>query len=331
MKSSHDTIDEMQMASLKVFCDVVRLRNLSEAGAANHLTQSAVSHIVSQLEHQLDVQLLDRSTRPVGVTPLGERFFEGCKGILEQYAELETEIRAANLGHGGSVRVAAIYSVGLGDMGQFVHTFEKQHPDAEILVEYLHPDRVYERVHGGLADIGLVSFPEKSSKLTTTPWREEEMVVVCGPGHALARLRSVAPRLLDGETLVHFDANLVVRRRIDRMLKEQGVSVTIGPEFDNIENIKQAVAVGAGIALLPEPTVRREVRMGTLAALPLAGVRFVRPLAIVTKRGHWLGAAARAFLDLIQGKEAGEAHAAPADAPAKRKRNRLATAGRGRD
>jgi DNA-binding transcriptional LysR family regulator len=93
---------------------------------------------------------------------------------------------------------------------------------------------------------------------------------------------------------------LTVRRKIDRFLKENGAAADVVHEFDNIENIKQAVAIDVGIAILPLPTVRREVRDGTLIALPLRGCRFVRPLGIVTKRGHRLGAAARAFLELLQ-------------------------------
>ena len=68
------------------------------------------------------------------------------------------------------------------------------------------------------------------------------------------------PRLLTGEKYVHFERNLIIRREVDRFLREHDAAVKVVMEFDNIENIKQAVAIGAGVALLPEPTLRREVR-----------------------------------------------------------------------
>ena len=81
----------MQLESLQVYCDIVRLRSFSQAALANGLTQSAASQIVSQLEERLGVQLLDRSTRPLQPTARGQLFFEGCRGLLEEFAGLVDE------------------------------------------------------------------------------------------------------------------------------------------------------------------------------------------------------------------------------------------------
>jgi DNA-binding transcriptional LysR family regulator len=98
---------------------------------------------------------------------------------------------------------------------------------------------------------------------------------------------------------VHFDKKLNVRRRVDRFLREQGVTVEVAAEFDTIENVKQAVSINAGVALLPEPTIRREVQARTLTAVPLFGCQFTRPLAIIHRRGHRLSAAAKRFMELL--------------------------------
>src|SRR5439155_371990 len=130
----------MQFESLKVFCDVARYRSFSQAAQANQLTQSAASQIVLQLEKRLEVQLIDRSTRPLQLTALGQAYYAGCKGLVEQYMELEASIRDAQAQIAATVQVAAIYSVGLGDMGQYVERFIVRHPNVKIHVEYLHPD-----------------------------------------------------------------------------------------------------------------------------------------------------------------------------------------------
>src|SRR5262249_23268542 len=159
---------------------------------------------------------------------------------------------------------------------------------------------VYQRVRNDLADLGLVSFPARSRELTVLPWREEEMVVVCPPGHPLARFKSINPARLDGEKIVAFDRGLVIRRKVAGFLRNLGVAVNVTFEFDNIENIKKAVEVGAGFALLPEPTILQEVHSRRLVALRLQGVRMVRPLGIIHRRQHKLGSAARAFIDLLR-------------------------------
>jgi DNA-binding transcriptional LysR family regulator len=306
----------MQFEALKVFCDVARNRSFSQAAQENAVTQSAVSHVVSQLEKRMGVRLIDRSTRPLQLTPLGRTYYEGCKELLEQYLRLEAQVRGGREQVAGTVQVAAIYSVGLGDMGQYVERFAARHPEARAQVEYLHPDRVYERVLEGSADLGLVSFPRKSPRLAAAPWREEEMVLVCSPRHALARHVAVRPAELGGEKYVHFTRELGIRREVDRFLREQGAAVEVVLEFDNIENIKKAVEIGAGVALLPEPTIRPEVAGRSLVARPLFGARLVRPVGILHRRRPRLSPTAQAFLDLLCGRGEGEAASANGSASA---------------
>jgi len=290
----------MQFEALKVFCDVARQRSFSQAALANDLTQSAVSQIVQHLEQRLGVQLVDRGTRPLQLTGLGKVYYDGCKRLVEQYEELEATIRQAQHELAGTVEVAAIYSVGLGDMGQLIERFQAHQPRARVRIDYLHPDRVYERVLEGIADFGLVSFPRTGRQLVILPWREEEMVLACPPEHRLARNLAFRPAELNGEKYVGFDKGLVIRREVDRFLREQGVAVEVTLEFDNIENIKKAVEIGAGVALLPEPTLRREVEAGTLVALPLHECRLVRPLGSIQRRHHRLSPSATRFIELLR-------------------------------
>jgi DNA-binding transcriptional LysR family regulator len=295
----------MHLASLKVFCDVVRHRSFSQAAQANDITQSAASQIVSQLEKHMDVQLIDRSTRPLTLTNFGQTYYEGAKALLDQYHELEASIRNAQEQIAGTVQVAAIYSVGLGDMGHYVSRFQAVESGSQVHIEYLHPDRVYEKVLDGTADLGLVSFPRTSPKLTVLPWRDEDMVLACSPRHRLAQNLALQIRDLGGQKYIHFDKNLAIRRQIDKFLRDQGVTVDVVHEFDNIENIKQAVVVGAGVALLPEPTLRREVKARTLVSVPLFGCKFTRPLGIIHRRRHKLSHTAQRFIDLLREDDSG--------------------------
>jgi DNA-binding transcriptional LysR family regulator len=293
----------MQIEALKVFCDVARCRSFSQAAQENRLSQSAASQIVLQLEKRLGVKLISRSPRPLQLTPLGRTYYDGCKHLLEQYGELEASIHNAQTQMEGSVQVAAIYSVGLGDMGEYVERFARQQPHVRVHVAYLHPDQVYGQVCDGTADFGLVSFPRKSRELVALPWRNEEMVLVCQQGHALARNLAVLPAQLNGEKFIGFARGLVIRRQVDRFLREQGVSVEVALEFDSIENIKKAVEVAAGVALLPEPTIRREVAARTLVALPLVGCSFQRPLAVIYRRSQQPSKSAQKFIELLRQSE----------------------------
>lgn len=283
-----------------MFCDVAASRSFSQAAAAHGITQSAASQAIAQIERQLGAQLIDRTTRPLQLTPIGQTFYDGCKNIIEQYDVLESTVRATGKIQQSTVRVSAIYSVGLRDMNRYVETFESTNPGASVRLDYAHTNRVYERVQAGTADLGLVAWPKQGRDLLTVPWKTEEMVVVCAPSHPFATRATVRPAKLRGERIIGFDRGTVIRQRIDRFLRTHGVANDTVLEFDNIENVKQAVEAGSGIALLPSPTVLREVKAGTLTEIKLADAVFTRPLGIVRRRTKNRSPLVDRFIELLR-------------------------------
>ena len=294
----------MHLRFLKIFCDIVDLGSFSRAAAANDVSQSNASQVVQHLEEHLGVQLIDRSRRPFVVTPEGNRFHEGCRVIVQRYDDLEREVRSLHEASAARLTVASIYSVGLAHMSSYLREFLAAHPQADVRLEYLHPHRVYETVDSGQADLGLVSYPEESASLTTIPWRTEPMVIVCYPHHPLTRRRSATLEMLRGESIVAFQAGLKIREEIDRVLALHKVSVKATLEFDNIETIKRAIEIGAGISLLPEPTITREIESGTLVQIPLEGQPLVRPLGIIHRRDRKLSETAQQFIQLLRSQAA---------------------------
>ncbi|MEX2115145.1 MAG: LysR family transcriptional regulator [Pirellulales bacterium] len=296
----------MQLKSLKIFCDVVGWRSFSRAASENGISQSGASQVVNQLERRLGVKLIDRSKRPFVLTPEGEAYYEGCRKLVQRYDALEDQVRTLHEEVAGRVRVVSIYSVGLHHMNRYLQEFLSQYPKANVRLEYQHPHRVYEAVEKDHADLGLVSYPRASRTIEAIGWREEPMVLVCAPGHRLAGYKLVTFDDLAGENVIGFDSDLTIRREIDRVLQLHDVEVNVAMEFDNIETIKRAVEIHAGVALLPEPTVQPEVASRSLVAVPLATNELVRPLAIIHRRGKELGSTTHRFIELLQSEAKAE-------------------------
>jgi len=263
--------------------------------------------------------LIDRSKRPLVPTPHGKVYYEGCKNLVGRYLEVENRVKTLEDAHNvvGTAWVASIYSVGLHHMTQYVRTFGARHPGAKVRLEYLHPTRVVESVSQGGAELGLISYPRKWPELKVIPWREEEMVLAVHPSHRFAAAGWVDVGQLGGQTFVGFDPDLSIRRAIDRVLRKHGVQVNTALEFDNIENIKRAAEIPAGVAILPEPTLAREVESGTLAAVRIEGQdprhRLTRPLAVIHRRHHQLSLSAARFLMLLTEEEGAVGAAAFSD------------------
>jgi len=288
-----------------LYCDVVRLRSFSRGAAAHGVSQSAASQSIQQLESELDVALVDRSRRPLQPTEQGQVFFEACRTLLQDFEKARAELVASRERVEGTVRVAAIYSVGLHDMSRHMQPFMAAYPQARVLLECLHPHKVVEAVVDGEADLGILSYPTATRALTVIPLRSEPMVVVAHPAHRLARRRSLTATDLQGEKFVAFDHDLAVRKAIDRALRQQGIKVEVVMEFDNVETIKQAIGINAGIAVLPRPTVFKELGMRSLAALPVGLPDLVRPIGIIHRKGKRLTPAVARFIEQLQKGEAG--------------------------
>ena len=296
----------MHLEALSIFCDVVRHQSFSRGAIASAVSQSAASQAVRQIEKRLGTQLIDRSKRPWRLTDEGQIFFKGCQEIVERYHELQDAIRRRQQPSGYTVRLASIYSIRLNDLSGYVERFQASVPGADVEVAYMHPDQVYEQVLNDQCDLGLISFANPGRDLTAIRWEDQAMVVACLPSHRLASHASVTdvkPTDLSGEAFVSFDRGLPVRREIDRFLRRYDADVRVVAEFDNIENIKQAIEDGVGIAILPEPTLRREVEGMTLVKIPLYpgpdAPPLVRPVSILHRRGRRLNPAVTAFINLL--------------------------------
>jgi DNA-binding transcriptional LysR family regulator len=199
----------------------------------------------------------------------------------------------------GTVRVAAIYSVGLHDMSRHMQPFMSAHPHARVLLECLHPHKVVEAVLSGEADLGIMSYPPNDRALTIVPLRVEPMVLVCHPGHRFARRRRVMPPDLNGEAFVAFDPALPIRKAIDRALRQHDVRVNVVMEFDNIETIKQAISIASGVSVLPRHTVQKEASIRTLAAVPVGIPDLGRPVGIIHRRQKPLTPTASRFIETL--------------------------------
>jgi len=245
------------------------------------------------------VVLFDRSKRPLELTAAGKIYHDFCRDILRREEELGLDLEGLKGQVGGTLRVASIYSIGLSEVSHLQDEFAARYPTAHLQVEYMRPEKVYEAVLNDTADLGLVSYPEPSREITAIHWRDEEMQVAVPPSHPLATQEVVYPADLNGQAFVGFDEDLSIRRELDRFFKSQGVEVNVGLHFDNIHTIKEAVALGTGISILPARTMQAEITQGSLVAIKLQAPDLVRPVGVVHRKRKKLNRAAQSFLELL--------------------------------
>ena len=274
------------------------------------VSQSAASQHVQEVERRLGVTLLDRSKRPLELTPAGRLYQEFCREVLRREEEFTLSLESIKGDVEGTVRIVSIYSTGLSEMSRLREEFAARYPTAQLHVEYMRPDKIYDAVRRDAADLGLVSYPEASKEIAAIPWREEEMHVAVPPSHPFASREEVFAADLTGQDFIGFDEDLRIRRELDRFLRAQSVEVNLVMHFDNIQMIKEAVALGSGISILPARTMQAEIEQGRLVAGKLNAPELVRPVGILHRKRKKFNSATRALLGMLTGTT-GDRHVPP--------------------
>lgn len=287
----------------KLFRDIASTGSMSKGASMNDISQSAASQHVQELERGWETELIDRSRRPIQLTEAGKLYLELCREVLKQRDEFQFALGQLKTSVGGTVRVASIFSVGLVEMSRLEQEFAQRFPQAKLEVEYLRPEKVYEAIRSDAADIGLVSYAHPLKDIAAIPWREEEMAVAAAPEHPIAMLAKVQPADLEGMEFIAFDPDLPIRKEVDRFLREHSVTVKISKHFDSIPLIKEGLALGQSVSILPVRMLRTEMAEGRLACVPLEAPGLIRPLGIIHLKKKRFSRGTQAFLELLQEAE----------------------------
>lgn len=290
----------MQIESLKVFCDLAETESFTKAAQINNVTQSAVSQQISSIERQFKSLLIERSKKKFRLTREGKMLYDFSKQIIQTYDSLHNKLQELNDIISGTIRVATIYSIGLHDLPPYIKRFLKSYPTVNVHVEYRRANQVYDDVLSNLVDLGLVAYPIRQGKLETVALRKDPLVLICHPQHPFAKNKSVKLKSLAGQKFIGFEPDIPTRKALDRILKESNVEVRHVMEFDNIETVKRAVEIDAGVSIVPQGTILQEVAKQTLAQVQLEDGEFFRPLAAIYKKNKVLSPAVKQFLAILK-------------------------------
>jgi DNA-binding transcriptional LysR family regulator len=299
---SHLPNRNMDLESLRLFVDLADTKSFSKTAERHFISQSAVSRRIRALEREFRQTLVERGKGRPGArfTDAGTRLLAGARDLIVQADALQRQMEERSDEVSGTLRVATVYSIGLHTLPPSLSAYLARYPQVNLHLEYQRTDRIYGSLLAGSVDAGIVACPRTTPQIEVIPLHEEAMVVIAPPGHPLEALTEVPVSALENAPFVAFEADIPTRTLTDMFLHAHGTAVQIVQAFDNMETIKRVVEIGLGIAILPEPTVRREVRDGTLIARPLGETSFTRPTGILLRRGRFRSIALQRFLDALR-------------------------------
>lgn len=295
----------MHIENFKIFSDLVESQSFSRAAKLNGVTQSAVSQQLRAMEKHFSVLIVDRSQKQFRLTREGQKLYDSAKEILHRYDKLVSELQEMKKVISGTIHISTIYSIGLHELPPYITKFLKEYPSVNVRVEYRRSNLVYEDILHNAVDLGLIAFPVRMRQLDVIPFLEDRLVLICNPNHELATHKTVEMGELREEKFIGFDQDIPTRKATDQMFREARIENEPVMEFDNIETVKRAVEINAGISIVPLATVKQEIQQNLLRAVPIKGCNVTRPLAIIHRKGRVLTPAMKKFIATLTGKEYG--------------------------
>lgn len=293
----------MHIENFKIFSDLVESESFSRAAKLNGITQSAVSQQLRAMEKHFSILIVDRSQKQFRLTREGQKLYESAKEMLYLYDKLNSELQEMKKVISGTIHISTVYSIGLHELPPYVKVFLAKFPEVNIRVEYRRANMVYEDILTNSIDLGLIAYPQKHKQLEVLPFHDDILVLVVSPEHPFAQRNSVDIQDVAGQKFIGFEPDIPTRKATDIIFKEANIEAEPVMEFDNVETVKRAVEINAGIAILPQTTVIREEAQGLLKVLKFKNQTYKRPLALIHRKGRVLTPAIKKLIDLLTSKD----------------------------
>ena len=239
------------LRQLRVFVAVSRYGSFSRAGESIGLSQSAVSHSMKELEAEMGVRLLDRTTREVALTDAGLRLANRVEPLLDELHAMLLDTRSFGTQHNGRVRIASSQTISAQLMPQCIASGALQYPDIRVILRDQAQQLVLNSVRNAEVDFGIVIDPGENTDLDCEPILHEPFLMMCREDHPLAALPEVKWQALNGQKLVLQDYASGSRILIDGALKAQKVKAEIVQEIGHPATLFPMVEAGIGISVIP--------------------------------------------------------------------------------
>jgi DNA-binding transcriptional LysR family regulator len=293
----------MEDHRLKAFCLIVEMKSFSKAAEAKFMTQSAMSHLIKNLEDELGVKLLEREAKTVTPTPAGRLFYEYAKQMLDLYKRMENDVYSLVHKVKGPLSIGAGPTVATYLLPQIFYSFSKNYPEVQIEVSVLNTEAIIDCLYKGIIDIGIIEGNPKKINIHIEEIAEDELVIIASDENPLSRKKSLTPRDLLSQPFIMPEVGSGTRELVDNFLHALGlntenlhVSMTLG----NPELLIRMVQSGLGISFVSKWSVFSTIKDGSIKLLHIQGKRLRRKFYLISLHEEPSTVVAKTFREFLK-------------------------------
>ena len=257
---------------LQVFGAVAKLLSFTKAAETLHMSQPAVTFQIRQLEEYFNTRLFDRTHNRITLTETGEVVRQYAERIIALYKEMDIQVRTLTGDVQGPLIVGASTTIGEYFIPAVIGAYQSKFQDVKVRLNVANTNSVIHMVETNRIDVGIVEGPVNNKTLITDVIWDDELVVICAPGHPLDKHSQIGADLIGSFPFIGREQGSGTREVIENWLAGQGHDIEeldIIMEFGSPESIKNAVAAGLGISIVSVATIEKELILKSLRAIPL--------------------------------------------------------------
>ena len=285
------------LRQLEVFCAVARHSNVSRAAEDVHISQSATSMALAELERQLGTRLFDRFGKRLVMNANGKALFPLADDLLARAGEVEGLFGSG--GPGAALRVGASSTIGIYLMPGMLRQFSDACPDGQVQLQVGNTEQVIRALKDCEIDIGFIEGLCSDPAVDSRPWRSDELIVVASPKHPLASKRRLVPRDLEEADWILREPGSGTRRVFELAIAGRLEALKVRFELGHTEAVKRAVASQLGVSCLSRLTVQDELRDKSLVQLAVPFLSLRRELYLLLLRNKYVTSSMQTFLETV--------------------------------
>lgn len=281
---------------------VVELGGVEEAGKALHVGQPAITKRLRSLDACYGMELMQRQGRRLELTPAGERVFNYARLVLDHQTSLLEDINSLREGQ-NRLRLEVTSSIGEHLLPELLLRFDEAYPEYRIESRMGYSRRIQTRLATGLSDLALLEHAPDHPDILVQKWLEDELLLVCGPGHPLWGEELIDISGLQQLRFVLRESQSATHKAVDQALEDIGItSIPVVMEVGSTDTIVEMLERGRHVSFLPSFAVKNALEEGELYHVPVQGLRIHRTLWIARTRSNLNNPVAEAFIQLLRKK-----------------------------
>ena len=285
----------MDSRHLKIFLTVCDCRNMTRAAGVLFMTQPSVSQAIAELEKEYGVRLFERLNHKLYLTAAGERLRSYAGHILNLSDQVKKEL--ADLASGGSIRIGASLTTGAHLLPGIINAYRDQMPHVDIFTQVDNTSLIEKLILEDQLDIGLVEGLIHSPHIAEETLCNDDLVIICGPGHPFWEKAIVSISELAGSAFIIREQGSGTRDEFEKDMYEAGAEWKIAGVYNNTEAIKHAVRGNLGLAVVPKISIEEEVARGVVRQIEVKGLKLKRKFNLVYHRQKFFTHALKTFID----------------------------------